>query len=174
MGDGATTMRSVTAPGRRALGGSSDSPMPEDEPEFGSLWEHIAGAGLSIRNYGEGIEVEGADEQEGRTGRAAPGLNAPVPRPVFESSDRAYPTFNLGIPDQFRYREFAKDMDRRLAKGKMAALTVIRLPNDHTSDPRPADGYPYRASFVADNDLALGKIVDKISTARSGRTALFS
>jgi len=153
-----------SAPGRRALGGGSDSPMPEDEPEFGSLWEHIAGAGLSVRNYGEGIEVEGADEQDG----AEPEgqrlvLNAPVPRPVFESSDRAYPTFNLGIPDQFRYREFAKDMDRRLAKGTMAALTVIRLPNDHTSDPRPADGYPYRASFVADNDLALGSIVEKIS-----------
>jgi hypothetical protein len=82
---------------------------------------------------------------------------------VFESSDRAYPTFNLGIPDQFRYQEFAKDMDRRLKKGKTAALTVIRLPNDHTSDVRPQDGYPYKASFVADNDLALGKIVEKIS-----------
>ena len=153
-----------SAPGRRALGGGSDSPMPEDEPEYGSLWEHVAGAGLSIRNYGEGIEVEGADERDG----AAPEgqrllLNAPVPKPVFESSDRAYPTFNLGIPDQFRYQEFSKDMDRRLAKRKIAALTVIRLPNDHTSDPRPQDGYAYRASFVADNDLALGKIVDKIS-----------
>ncbi len=153
-----------SAPGRRALGGGSDSPMPEDEPEYGSLWEHVAGAGLSIRNYGEGIEVEGADELDG----AAPEgqrlvLNAPVPKPVFESSDRGYPTFNLGIPDQFRYQEFAKDMDRRLKKGKTAELTVIRLPNDHTSDVRPQDGYPYKASFVADNDLALGKIVEKIS-----------
>jgi YVTN family beta-propeller protein len=153
-----------SAPGRRALGGGSDSPMPEDEPEYGSLWEHIAGAGLSIRNYGEGIEVEGADERDG----AEPEgqrlvLNAPVPKPIFESSDRGYPTFNLGIPDQFRYQEFAKDMDRRLKKGKTAALTVIRLPNDHTSDVRPQDGYPYKASFVADNDLALGKIVEKIS-----------
>ena len=153
-----------SAPGRRALGGGSDGPMPEDEPEFGSLWEHVAGAGLSVRNYGEGLEVEGGEEQEG----AEPEgqrlvLNSPVPRPVFESSDRGYPTFNLGIPDQFRYQEFAKDFDRRLRKGKAAALTVIRLPNDHTSKPRPEDGYPYRASFVADNDLALGKMVEKIS-----------
>jgi YVTN family beta-propeller protein len=153
-----------TAPGRRALGGGSDSPMPEDEPEYGSLWEHIAGAGLSIRNYGEGIEVEGADEQDGAEPEGQRlTLNAPVPKPVFESSDRGYPTFNLGIPDQFRYQEFAKDMDRRLKKGKAAALTVIRLPNDHTSDVRPQDGYPYKASFVADNDLALGKIIEKIS-----------
>jgi len=153
-----------SAPGRRALGGGADCPMPEDEPEFGSLWEHIAGAGLAIRNYGEGLELEGSDEREGTEPEGQRLLlNAPVPKPVFESSDRSFPTFNLGIPDQFRYAEFAKDMDRHLAKKKVAALNVIRLPNDHTSGPRPADGYPYRASFVADNDLALGKIVEKIS-----------
>ena len=163
------------APGRRAIGGGSDSPMPEDEPQYGSLWEHIAGAGLGIRNYGEGIEIEGADERDG----AEPEgqrlvLNAPIPKPVFESSDRRYPTFNLGIPDQFRYQEFARDMDARLAKRKTAALTVIRLPNDHTSDPRPQDGYAYRASFVSDNDLALGKIVEKISHSPIWRdTAIF-
>lgn len=153
-----------SAPGRRAMFGGGDGPMPEDEPEYGSLWEHIAGARLSIRNYGEGLELEGSDEREGTEPEGQRLLlNAPVPKPVFESSDRAYPTFNMGIPDQFRYREFAKDFDRMVAKGKTAALTVIRLPNDHTSDARPQDGYPYRASFVADNDLALGKIVDKIS-----------
>ena len=153
-----------SAPGRRSLAGGSDSPMPEDEPQYGSLWEHIAWAGLSIRNYGEGIEVEGAEEREGSEPEGQRlVLNAPVLKPIFESSDRRYPTFNLGIPDQFRYQEFAKDMDRRAAKGKTAALTVIRLPNDHTSDTRPQDGYAYRASFVADNDLALGKIVEKIS-----------
>jgi YVTN family beta-propeller protein len=153
-----------SAPGRRALGGGADCPMPEDEPEFGSLWEHIASAGLGIRNYGEGLELEGSDEAAGTEPEGQRLLlNAPVPKPVFESSDRSFPTFNLGIPDQFRYAEFAKDLDRRLGKKKVAALDVIRLPNDHTSDPRPADGYPYRASFVADNDLALGKIVEKIS-----------
>jgi YVTN family beta-propeller protein len=153
-----------SSPGRRAMGGGSDAPMPEDEPEYGSLWEHIANAGLSIRNYGEGLEVEGAEEREGTEPEGHRlVLNSPVPKPIFESTDRRYPTFNLGIPDQFRYEEFSKDMDRLLAKQKVASLTVIRLPNDHTADPRPNDGYPYRASFVADNDLALGKIMEKLS-----------
>ena len=40
---------------------------------------------------------------------------------------------------------------------------MIRLPGDHTADPRPKDGYPYRASYVADNDLALGRIVEFLS-----------
>ncbi len=160
-------------PGRRALFGGADAPMPEDEPQFGSLWEHIAG--LGVLNYGEGLEVEGNAEIDGT---APEGqrlfLNSPVPKPVLESSDRAFPTFNLGIPDQFRVEEFKKDFAARLAKNKVPGLIVIRLPGDHTADPRPGDGYPYRASYIADNDLALGRIVDYLSkTAIWKDSALF-
>ena len=69
----------------------------------------------------------------------------------------------MGIPDQYRVDEFERDFRKKVAAGNVPALIVIRLPNDHTSDPRPADGYPYRASYVADNDLALGRIVDFLS-----------
>jgi YVTN family beta-propeller protein len=151
-------------PGRRAMFGGADAPMPEDEPEFGSMWEHVAASGKGILNYGEGLELEGSDEIDGT---APEGqrllLNAPLPLPVFEHTDRRYPTFNLGIPDQFRVTEFERDFRLRLAKGDIPALIVIRLPNDHTADPRPGDGYPYRASYVADNDLALGRIVSFLS-----------
>jgi len=151
-------------PGRRALFGGADAPMPEDEPQFGSLWEHIADSGLGILNYGEGLEVEGGDETVGTEPEGQRMLlNSPIPKPVFEHSDRHYPTFNMGIPDQYRVDEFIRDFKRRLTTGKIPGLIVIRLPNDHTSDPRPADGYPYRVSYVADNDLALGRIVDFLS-----------
>ena len=84
--------------------------MPEDEPQFGSLWEHIAASGKGMLNYGEGLEIEGNAEM---TGTQPEGqrlfLNSPLPKPVFESSDRRYPTFNLGIPDQFGYEEFERD-----------------------------------------------------------------
>ncbi len=151
-------------PGRRALFGGADAPMPEDEPQFGSLWEHVAASGKGILNYGEGLEVEGNNEMDG----AAPEgqrllLNSPLPRPVFESTDRRYPTFNLGIPDQFRATEFERDFNKRLLAGTVPALIVIRLPDDHTTEARPPDGYPYRASYVADNDLALGRIVSYLS-----------
>ncbi|HEY4046384.1 MAG TPA: bifunctional YncE family protein/alkaline phosphatase family protein [Acidobacteriaceae bacterium] len=152
------------APGRRTLGGGADAPMPEDEPEFGTLWEHLSGAGLSLRNYGETLEVEGNDERVGTDPEGQRlALNAPVPEPVFVSTDRAFPTINQGIPDQIRYTEFARDFSSLVARGEAPALTVIRLPLDHTAHPRPDDGYPYRASYIADNDLALGKITDLIS-----------
>lgn len=151
-------------PGRRALFGGADAPMPEDEPQFGSLWEHVTAGGLGVLNYGEGLEIEGGDEMDD----AAPEgqrvvLNSPVPMPVFTSSDRRFPTFNLGIPDQTRASEFIRDFSRRLRTGRVPGLIVIRLPNDHTAEPRPEDGYPYRASYVADNDLALGRIVAYLS-----------
>ena len=151
-------------PGRRALFGGADAPMPEDEPQFGSLWEHVVADGKGVLNYGEGLEVEGNGELEGSEPEGQRlFLNSPLPKPVFEFTDRHYPTFNLGIPDQFRASEFERDFRLKLAAGKVPALIVIRLPNDHTSDPRPDDGYPYRASFVADNDLALGRIVEFLS-----------
>jgi YVTN family beta-propeller protein len=151
-------------PGRRALFGGADAPMPEDEPQFGSLWEHIAASGKGVLNYGEGLELEGNDELPGSEPEGNRlFLNSPLPKPVFESTDRRYPTFNLGIPDQFRVEEFERDFKLKLASGRVPALIVIRLPNDHTMEPRPGDGYPYRASYVADNDLALGRIVDFLS-----------
>jgi YVTN family beta-propeller protein len=151
-------------PGRRALFGGADAPMPEDEPQFGSLWEHVASSGKRILNYGEGLELEGSDEVAGLLPEGQRLLlNSPLPKPVFESSDRHYPTFNLGIPDQYRADEFERDFRRRLAQNKIPALIVIRLPNDHTAEVRPTDGYPYRASYVSDNDLALGRMIEFLS-----------
>ena len=151
-------------PGRRALFGGADAPMPEDEPQFGSLWEHAAASGKGILNYGEGLELEGNDEAAGTEPEGQRlFLNSPLPKPVFESTDQRYPTFNMGIPDQYRVDEFERHFRLKLAKGSIPGLVVIRLPNDHTSSPRPDDGYPYRASYVADNDLALGRIVAFLS-----------
>lgn len=152
------------APGRRALGGATDGPMPEDEPEFGSLWEHVSANGLKVLNYGESLELEGMDEM---TGSEPEGqrlfLNAPVPEPVFAATDRNFATANMGIPDIVRAREFISDFGARIQSGDVPAMIVMRLGNDHTAGPRPADGYPLRESYVADNDLALGQIVDFLS-----------
>ena len=162
-------------PGRRAMFGGSDAPMPEDEPQFGSLWEHVARSGKGLLNYGEGLEIEGNAEELGSQPEGQRLLlNAPLLQPIFESTDRRYPTFNLGIPDQFRVTEFERDFRRRLSAGTVPALIVIRLPDDHTAEPRPKDGYPYRASYVADNDLALGRIVAFLSKTPIWRdSALF-
>jgi hypothetical protein len=40
------------------------------------------------------------------------------------------------------------------------------LPNDHLTDPKPEYGYPQKASYMADNDLALGRVVQTLSHSR--------
>jgi hypothetical protein len=163
------------APGRRALGGATDGPMPEDEPEFGSLWEHVSNSGLKVLNYGESLEVEGMDEMVGSEPEGQRlFLNAPVLQTVFAATDRNFATANMGIPDIVRAKEFLKDFPARLAGGDVPAMIVMRLGNDHTAGPRPADGYPLLESYVADNDLALGQIIDALShSAIWNDTAVF-
>jgi len=163
------------APGRRALGGATDGPMPEDEPEFGSLWEHASNAGLRVLNYGESLEVEGMDEMVGSEPEGQRlFLNSPVPQPVFAATDRNFPTANMGIPDIVRASEFLKDFGARLSTDSVPAMIVMRLGNDHTAGPRPGDGYPLLESYVADNDLALGQIVDAVSHSAIWKdTAIF-
>jgi hypothetical protein len=89
----------------------------------------------------------------------------PLPQVLFENSSRSYATFNMFISDQYRFEQFKREFDLRFASGKepLPQFIYIWLPNDHTATPRPADGYAYHASYVADNDLALGKLVELLS-----------
>lgn len=152
------------APGRIGIG--STHPYPETFLEAGSLWEHLARHHISFRNYGEGLEIAGYEEKAGMqpTGiREA--VNMPMPEALFENTSRAYATFNTNISDQYRFGQFEREFQIRYGSGKepLPQFIFIWLPNDHTGGRRPADGYPYRASYVADNDLALGKLVQLFS-----------
>jgi len=70
---------------------------------------------------------------------------------------------DLNIPDQDRATRFIQDVER-LGKGvSFPGLLVLHLPNDRIGKPRLEDGYPFDASYVADNDLALGRVVQFLS-----------
>ena len=150
------------APGRMSLGGSS-SLRPEDYLEAGSLWDHLARYHQTFRNYGEGLSGE-IEEGYKPTGLRL-GINLPMPGPLYANTSRTYPMFNTSIPDQYRFEQFKKEFEERFVSGQqpLPQFIYIWLPNDHTAKPRPEDGYAYRASYVADNDLALGKLIDLFS-----------
>jgi len=154
------------APGRRNSFGSNGSMAPEDYPEAGSMWEHLARYGKRFRNYGEGFEFAGVreDEDEEPTG-AREVVNIPMPKVLFDNTCREFPIFNMNIPDQFRADWFIKDFSRLFLNGRgtMPSFINIALCNDHGTNPRPDRGYPYLASWMADNDLALGRIVAFLS-----------
>lgn len=154
------------APGRLASFDSNGSIAPEDYPEAGSMWEHLARHKVTFRNYGEGFEFAGVgeDEDEEPTG-AREVVNIPMSKVVFENTCFEFPIFNMNIPDQYRADWFEKDFTQRFLKGKkpMPGFLNIAICNDHGDDPKPKKGYPYRASWMADNDLALGRIVEFLS-----------
>ena len=91
-----------------------------------------------------------------RTYADIPSLNA--------IDDHAYPAFNLGIPDQYRTDIWAQSFAQSVKSGKLANLNLIWMPDDHTAGVGTGDPNP--VAEVADNDLAVGRIIDTISHSR--------
>ena len=155
-----------SAPGRRYSMGSNGSLIPEDYPEAGSMWDHLARRKIRFRNYGEGFEFPGVgeDEDESPTG-AREVVNVPMPKVLYDNTCFGFPIFNMNIPDQYRAFWFMKDVRSRYIRGwrKFPSFVNISICNDHGTGPKPEKGYPYVASWMADNDLALGRIVEFLS-----------
>ncbi|HMF76210.1 MAG TPA: alkaline phosphatase family protein [Bryobacteraceae bacterium] len=83
-----------------------------------------------------------------------------------------FPGFQLQIPDQVRADLFINDFKQWDASKSMPNLVVMLLPDDHTQG--TSEGYPTPASMVADNDLAVGRIVDAVShSSQWASTAIF-
>jgi len=157
-----------TAPGRR-FPGSTGSMDPEDYAEIGGLWEAIERKGLEFYNFGEANETAHVREiwSDTLTG-AAHGVMVPMQKALFSRTSRNYAGYNMNIPDQFRMNQFEEEFTKMWIKGEeeMPALIAVQIPNDHSASPRPEDGYYSRASFVADNDLAVGRILHFLSRTK--------
>jgi YVTN family beta-propeller protein len=154
------------SPGRLEFAGSNSSVHPDEQPEAGNLWFHLERNGVSFRNFGEGFELAGNVEEKDEEPTGARFVtNVPMPDPLYRNTSRDYPGFNMNIPDQYRADHFIAEVEQKYVKGGEAfpQFIFIHLPNDHMADERPADGYPYRASYVEDNDLALGRILEYLS-----------
>jgi hypothetical protein len=88
-----------------------------------------------------------------------------------------YPGVDTAIRDQDRASQFIREIQERYVKtgADLPRLLFIHLPNDRMAAARPGSGYPYQESFVADNDLALGRIVEYLSRTRWwGQMAVFA
>ena len=77
---------------------------------------------------------------------------------------RRYPHNSTRIPDQIRAEEFLRELGEREKSGQMPQLMVLALNEDHTNGTSPR--VPTPRAMVADNDLALGRIVEGISKSR--------
>lgn len=154
------------AKGRLTSMGSNGSQIPEDYLENGSMWEHLARGGVSFRNYGEGYEFPGSTEPDdpGETGTILT-VNHPMSKVLWDNTCWQFPMYNNDIPDVARAEWFIADLEKNYRKkGKpIPRYMNITICNDHGARPKPNEGYPYVCSYMADNDQALGRIVDYLS-----------
>ena len=138
---------------------------PAARPPAGHLWTQAVSAGLSLRNFGYY-----ADNMTERTGpKQIKGVRDSVLLPVTNLNYRA---FDLDYTDVDRAKVFIEDWQRMDAAGNVPRLTLVRLGNDHTSGTSAGKIGPLSA--VADNDVALGMIVEAVSRSKSwNATAIF-
>jgi YVTN family beta-propeller protein len=142
-----------------------------DAPEQGYLWDACNRAKVSVRSYGEfvnapkqGSETSATEPSEQETKRELTGpFQASVPG-LEGHICPDYPPFELSIPDNRRIDIWLKEFRQFEQDGKLPALSVIRLGGDHTSGAKA--GFPTPRAMIAENDLALGRLVEAISKSR--------
>jgi hypothetical protein len=128
--------------------------FPMAAPAGGYLWDRAAEAGVSYRSYGEFVA-------NGKTvGESA----RPRVKRLRGHIDEWYRGFDLEYPDTKRAERFLHELKRFEAEGEMPRLQVIRLPGDHTMG--AALGKKIPSAYVADNDLALGQIVEAVTRSK--------
>jgi YVTN family beta-propeller protein len=126
-------------------------------PGNGYLWDAAVRAGVSVRSYGEFAEK---DKETGKADGTVPGLKGRV------APD--YSPWDLDLPDNRRVDVWLKEFHDFAAKpdgpGGLPRLSIIRLPGDHTQGARA--GAPTPRAMIAENDLALGRMVEAITRSR--------
>jgi YVTN family beta-propeller protein len=139
---------------------------PANTPPAGYFWGNAMSAGLSVRNYGYFVENLAKAKEDGVE---ISGVRDPALQPF---TNTHYRGFDLDYPDTERARVFLDDLRQFESSGTMPRLLVMRLGNDHTNGTTPGKIAPL--SCFADNDNALGMIVEGVSKSRFwARTAIF-
>ena len=172
-------------------GGNSNDALTYTPKGF--LWSYAEKAGLNVKMYGEwsagsvvapnpkGGSYSWADffntslfiESGGSQGANIVPFTADSETTAIPSAakilDPHYPSFNLGIPDQYRMDYYLPILQAQDAAGQVPNLTIIWLPDDHTNG--VSTGTPLPANYEADNDLALGRLVETLSHSKAWATS---
>ena len=157
---------------------------PNNSANSGFLWDAALRANLTVRNYG--FYIDGAryafpqNSQYSLTLAHDPASTgtqtafsanvalAPYTDPYFRGWDPNY-------PDYWRYTEWAREFDTKYATGSegLPGLSLVRLMNDHTGNFATAiDGVNTPEIQQADNDYAVGLLVEKISKSKYANNTL--
>jgi YVTN family beta-propeller protein len=153
-------------------GGNREQMLDDDDddvasPSTGYLWDLAARKGISYRDYGE-FAIRAGEHG------APPGTGwVPTKKALVGHTDPDYPGYSTAIMDQTRVDRWVEEFEQFVLQGEMPRLQILRLPNDHTQGGTAGARTPH--AFMADNDVALGRIVALLSRSKFWRdTVIFS
>jgi hypothetical protein len=150
------------------LPGQTDTAAPDgpgNQVNTGYLWDQALRAGLTVRNYGFFVQNTGATIAEPYLTNTV--VAYPTNTNLRPYTDPYYRGFDMSMPDYYLYREWARDFDARYAQGGLPALSLVRLPHDHTGNYGTAlAGVNTPELQEADNDYATGLVIEKIAKSR--------
>jgi YVTN family beta-propeller protein len=142
-------------------------------PTSGFLWDNALARSKSFRNYGEFVKSAYEPRHSSwrdlyddyQTGKKSVTIKATPNLPSLKKySHPHYPGFPLVTPDVYRAKQIIDELKQFEEKGDFPNLVYVFLPNDHTNGTRPNSPTP--RAMVADNDLALGMIIEAVSKSR--------
>jgi YVTN family beta-propeller protein len=141
-------------------------------PTTGFLWDNALSRKRTFRNYGEFVKstyeprAKWADlYADYVNGTAKVKITAtPNLRSLDPYSHASFPGFPLITPDVYRAKLFIDELKEYEKKGEFPNLVYLFLPCDHTNGTRP--DFPTPRAMVADNDLALGMVVEAVSNSK--------
>jgi DNA-binding beta-propeller fold protein YncE len=137
-----------------------------ERPAGGYIWDRAKDAGISYRSYGEWVK-DGKKRADGTYEDAKPRVKA-----LEGHIDPKFRGFDMDYPDQKRADRFIEELHRFEKASEMPRLIILRLPNDHTAGTSVGKHTP--TALVADNDLALGRVVEAVSQSKFWKdTAIF-
>jgi YVTN family beta-propeller protein len=124
---------------------------PAAFPSNGFIWDNCKRAGISYRNYGE-FTLPGTNPGDPNVA-SMPSLEGHI--------DSAYTGFNMDLSDLDRVKEWDREFTQFEKNGNLPSMEVLYLPNDHTVGTKKGGLTPQ--AMMAQNDLAVGMVVDRIS-----------
>jgi YVTN family beta-propeller protein len=146
-------------PAAETLQGDPTVTRSADATTGGYLWDNAFFHGVSFKDYGEYTSYGAggtcqSPSSTSSTTHLAPRFGAAV--------SSAYPPYDTSCSDHVdREPVWQRDFQNDVRNGTLPSLEIVRLPNDHTRGTSPGSATPQ--SYVADNDLAVGRLVDAVS-----------
>jgi len=135
-------------------------------PRDGYIWDYCARAGVTYRSYGEFVSSrEGKPGGGGDTGgdaNAAPKRENFTYEKMLEGHfSSTFPAWDLNVPDNKRIDAWLEEFREYERNGQLPQFQIVRIGGDHTQGTRP--GAPTPRAHVAENDLAVGRLVEAVS-----------